>query len=178
MRQKLALARAMVHDPELLVLDEPTAGVDPSGQVEVRDIILNLAHTEGKTIFLSSHNLDEVQRICNRIALIDKGQIKIQGELDKLQEGVGQQELIIDIVAGTADKAEVITKITSQLLALPYVAHCRFEAGHLYTNLNGQSDVSEIVNILSREGIGVEQIKKNRISLEEIYIKAVTEAER
>jgi ABC-2 type transport system ATP-binding protein len=82
MRQKLALARAMVHDPELLILDEPTAGIDPSGQMEVRDIILNLAHNQDKTVFLSSHNLDEVQRICNRIALIDKGQIKIYGELD------------------------------------------------------------------------------------------------
>ena len=67
------MARAMVHDPEILVLDEPTSGVDPSGQLEVRQIMLDVAHKENKTVFLSSHNLDEVQRICNRIALIDRG---------------------------------------------------------------------------------------------------------
>src|SRR5512139_3175281 len=63
MRQRLALARAMLHDPEVLVLDEPTAGVDPSGQIEVRQIIQDMSR-RGKTILLSSHNLDEVQRIC------------------------------------------------------------------------------------------------------------------
>ncbi|MCX6011660.1 MAG: ABC transporter ATP-binding protein [Chloroflexi bacterium] len=83
MRQRLALARAMTHNPELLVLDEPTAGVDPSGQMEVREVILNMAHKEGKTVFLSSHNLDEVQRVCNRIALVDRGEIKLYGELER-----------------------------------------------------------------------------------------------
>ncbi len=73
MRQRLALARAMAPDPELLVLDEPTAGVDPTGQIEIRQLMLDLIHKQGKTILLSSHNLDEVQRICNRIALIHKG---------------------------------------------------------------------------------------------------------
>ena len=73
MRQRLALARSMVHDPEVMVLDEPTSGVDPSGQIEIRQIMLNMARKENKTIILSSHNLDEVQRICNRIAIIDRG---------------------------------------------------------------------------------------------------------
>ncbi len=81
MRQRLALARALVHEPEVLVLDEPTAGVDPSGQIEIRQILLEIASKAGKTIFLSSHNLDEVQRICNRIALIDRGEIKLYGYL-------------------------------------------------------------------------------------------------
>lgn len=178
MRQKLALARAMVHDPELLVLDEPTAGVDPSGQMEVRDIILNLAHKKDKTIFLSSHNLDEVQRICNRIAVIDKGQIKICGELGTLRRGMGQQELIIETVAGTENKAEVLDKVISTLQKLPYVTNCYQETGHIHLNIEGQSDVSEIVAILSQNDIGVEQIKKSSASLEEIYAKAVREAER
>jgi ABC-2 type transport system ATP-binding protein len=94
MRQRLALARAMVHNPDILILDEPTAGVDPSGQIEVRQIILDMAHKEGKPVFLSSHNLDEVQRICNRIALIDRGEIKLYGELDKLQRRMGRGEVM------------------------------------------------------------------------------------
>ena len=92
MRQRLALARAMVHDPEVLILDEPTSGVDPSGQIQIRKIMLNLAHKEKKTILLSSHNLDEVQRICNRIAIIDRGEIKLFGELETLRKSMGKAE--------------------------------------------------------------------------------------
>ena len=104
MRQRLALARAMVHDPEVLILDEPTSGVDPSGQIEIRQIMIDMAHKRNKTIFLSSHNLDEVQRICNRIALIDRGEIKLYGELESLRQEMGKRTVIIEIaefISGT-----------------------------------------------------------------------------
>src|SRR5665648_142028 len=96
MRQRLALARAMVHDPEVLVLDEPTSGVDPSGQIEIRQILIDMARKKNKTIFLSSHNLDEVQRTCNRIALIDRGEIKLYGELESLRQGMSKRIVIIE----------------------------------------------------------------------------------
>jgi len=86
MRQRLALARSMLHDPDLLILDEPTAGLDPTGQLEVRQTVLDLAE-RGKTVFLSSHNLDEVQRICSRIALIDRGEIKLSAQMDDVRSG-------------------------------------------------------------------------------------------
>jgi len=174
MRQKLALVRAMVHDPELLILDEPTAGIDPSGQMEVRDIILNLAHNQGKTVFLSSHNLDEVQRICNRIALIDRGRIKICGELDKLREGASQQELIIE--TGVNEK-DVLQKVVDKLEKLPYVAGCRLDTGKISINLKGKAEVSEIVAVLAQQGVPVEGVKKSEATLEEIYSKAVRDVE-
>ena len=96
MRQRLALARAMVHDPAVLLLDEPTAGVDPSGQLELRELILDVARRENKTVFFSSHNLDEVQRICNRIALIDKGAIRLYGDLDGLRRELGGGTVVIE----------------------------------------------------------------------------------
>ena len=89
MRQRLALARAMVPDPQVLVLDEPTAGVDPTGQIDIRQLMLDIVRERKMTILLSSHNLDEVQRICNRVALIHQGKIKLYGELDKLQKEMG-----------------------------------------------------------------------------------------
>jgi len=174
MRQKLALARAMVHEPELLILDEPTAGVDPSGQMEVRDIILNMAHKRGKTIFLSSHNLDEVQRICNRIALIDKGEIKLCGELEKLRREMGRRgEVVIETGVTTTEQAEALDGVLAELQALPYVKGCYREACKLYLNLDGTADVSEIVAMLSRRNIGVEEVRKEEVTLEEIYAKAV-----
>jgi ABC-2 type transport system ATP-binding protein len=173
MRQKLALARAMVHEPELLILDEPTAGVDPTGQIEVRDIILNMAHKRGKTIFLSSHNLDEVQRICNRIALIDKGEIKLYGELEKLRREMGRREVVIETGITTTEQAEVLDGVLAELQALPYVKSCRREARKLHLNLAGTADVSEIVAMLSGKNIGVEEIRKGEVTLEEIYAKVV-----
>lgn len=103
MRQRLALARSMLHDPDLLILDEPTTGLDPTGQIEVRQTILDLAE-RGKTVFLSSHNLDEVQRICNRIALIDKGEIKLCSRVDEVgSDGLSLEETYIKLT-GSGDR--------------------------------------------------------------------------
>jgi len=100
MRQRLALARSMLHEPDLLILDEPTAGLDPTGQIEVRQTILDLAE-RGKTVFLSSHNLDEVQRICNRIALIDKGEIRLCGPVDEVRsDGLSLEQTYVRLTGG------------------------------------------------------------------------------
>ncbi len=170
MRQKLALARSMVHEPDLLIFDEPTAGVDPTGQMEVRQIILNLAQ-RGKTIFLSSHNLDEVQRICNRIALIDQGEINLYGELEKLRRDMGRREVIIETGITTTEEARLLDGLVAELEALPYVTSCRREAQKLRLQLDGRGDISEIVAMLSQKSIGVEEVRKSEISLEEIYAK-------
>jgi len=176
MRQKLALARSMVHEPDLLIFDEPTAGVDPTGQIEMRQIILNLAQ-RGKTIFLSSHNLDEVQRICNRIALIDKGEIKLYGELEKLRREMGRREVVIETGITTTEQAEVLDAILTEFKALPYVKSCHREARKLHLNLDGRADVSEVVATLSQKGVGVEEVRKAEATLEEIYAKVVKEGE-
>jgi ABC-2 type transport system ATP-binding protein len=174
MRQKLALARAMVHDPELLILDEPTAGIDPSGQMEMRDIIINLSHNQGKTIFLSSHNLDEVQRICNRIALIDKGRIKIYGELEQLKKAASQQELIIET---SVKETDALQKVMDELKNLAYIAGYHLETGRIYITLKGKEEVSEIVAVLAQKGVPIEGVKKSEATLEEIYSKAVRDVE-
>ncbi len=172
MRQKLALARSMVHEPDLLIFDEPTAAVDPTGQMEIRQIILNLAQRD-KTVFLSSHNLDEVQRICNRIALIDQGEIKLYGELEKLRGEMGKREVVIDTAIRTTEQAEVLDGILAELKSLPYVVSCRREAQKLYLQLDRRGDISEIVAMLSRKNIGVEEVRKGEVTLEEIYARVV-----
>ncbi len=178
MRQKLAVARAMLHDPELIILDEPTAGIDPSGQIEVRDLILNMAHQRNKTVFLSSHNLDEVQRICNRIALIDQGEIKLYGELEQLRKEMGRREVVIETGAKTPEKVGALDGILAEFQVLPYVKECHREDRKLYLNLDGTADVAELVAMLSRKNIIVEEVRKNEVTLEEIYAKAVKGEER
>jgi ABC-type multidrug transport system, ATPase component len=168
MRQKLALARAMVHDPEVLILDEPTAGVDPTGQIEVRQIMLDLAQ-KGKTIFFSSHNLDEVQRICNRIALIHYGKIKLQGELDKLQREMGGGKVLVET-------AEALNKDLFPDLNLHFGLQERKEKMLIFSP-EGNVDVSDIIGFLTQHGVKIKAVKRKEVSLEEIYTAMVKEAE-
>jgi ABC-2 type transport system ATP-binding protein len=172
MRQRLALARAMLHNPDVLILDEPTAGVDPSGQVEVRQLVLDMAHKEGKTILFSSHNLDEVQRICNYIALIDRGEIKLYGRLDELQRSMGVGEVVVE----TTDA--IASSLLSELRAQPGVTSVDSRDRLLTIGLNkDHADVPGIVAFLTGRGVKIEQVKRREASLEEIYTKILKETE-
>jgi ABC-2 type transport system ATP-binding protein len=171
MRQRLALARAMTHTPELLVLDEPTAGVDPSGQIEVREVILNMAYKEERTIFLSSHNLDEVQRICNRIALIDRGEIKLYGELEQLRREMSGNKVQIETT-------EAITEsLFSELKSLSRLGlRERKDKTLIFVPQEGIR-VPDIVSLLVRRGVEIEKVSKKEASLEEIYSAILKEVE-
>ena len=172
MRQRLALARAMAPDPELLVLDEPTAGVDPTGQIEIRQLMLDMIHKQGKTILLSSHNLDEVQRICDRIALIHKGQIRLYGELEKLQREMGHGGFEIETAQPIAPP------IIAELDKLPDVRVREQRDRNLTLSAGPNVDVSVIVTLLASRGVRVEQFKKQEASLEEMFTTIVREAEQ
>ncbi len=84
MRQRLGIAQALLHRPRLLILDEPTNGLDPQGMREVRGLVRRVSHDEGTTIFLSSHLLGEMEMVCNRIGVMDKGVVLVQGMMDEL----------------------------------------------------------------------------------------------
>lgn len=95
MLQRIGLAQAMVHDPRLLILDEPTAGVDPAGSRQIRDLILGLK-ARGKTILLTSHLLEQVQEVCDRVGILAKGEMVREGSLDILTGVSGQTEYLIE----------------------------------------------------------------------------------
>ncbi len=168
MRQRLALARALLHDPEILVLDEPTAGLDPSGQMEVRELIRELA-TSGKTVFFSSHNLDEVERLCNRIALIHRGEIRLQGGVEELR--AGGQGYAVELP--TEPPSEMLTKLQhEERLGFKGVQGQRliFEPGD-------DVGISELAQTLSELGLEIEAIYRRRASLEELYRQILAEGE-
>jgi ABC-2 type transport system ATP-binding protein len=171
MRQRLSLARAMVHDPEVLVLDEPTAGVDPTGQIEIRRIMLEMVQKQGKTILLSSHNLDEVQRICSRIALINRGQIKLYGELEKFQHEMSRGELIIETAEPLAPA------IVAEIRDLPEIKIGEQKNKILNLSTGKAVDIPAIIALLASRGVKIEQVKKQEASLEEIYTTILKEAE-
>ncbi|HEY92635.1 MAG TPA: ABC transporter ATP-binding protein, partial [Dehalococcoidia bacterium] len=172
MRQRLALARAMVHEPEVLVLDEPTAGVDPSGQIEVRQIMLNLAHQKNKTVLLSSHNLDEVQRICNRIALIDRGEIKLYGETDSLRRGMSSGTVVIETAS------EVPQTILDELKSLPKLGLRENQEKRLIFSPQEGMEVSDIISWLTERRVKIEGAARKEATLEEMYSAMLKEVEQ
>jgi ABC-2 type transport system ATP-binding protein len=172
MRQRLALARAMVHNPDILILDEPTAGVDPSGQIEVRRIVMDMAHKQGKTIFLSSHNLDEVQRICNRIALIHRGEIRLQGELARLQTEMGGGKVEIET------EEPLNENVLNRLKGLPGLEVVSQMGKIVVIALDDRTRTHDVIAFLSQNAARIEQVKKRQASLEEIYTTILKESEQ
>jgi ABC-2 type transport system ATP-binding protein len=171
MRQRLALARAMVHDPEVLVLDEPTSGVDPSGQIEIRQIMIDMARKKNKTIFLSSHNLDEVQRICNRIALIDRGEIKLYGELESLRQGMSKRTVIIETAQFIPES------LLTELKGLSQLGLQEMKENNLIFSPEKGTEVSDIIAVLTSRGVKIEEASRKEASLEEMYSAILKETE-
>ena len=97
MRQRLGVARCLLADPLLLILDEPTNGLDPGGIQEFREMIRAMVEQEGRTVFISSHLLDEVEKICDHAAIVDRGKILMQGAISELAEGSTRHELIVGV---------------------------------------------------------------------------------
>ena len=120
MKQRLGLAQSLLHDPELIILDEPTTGLDPQGMKEIRDLILHLSKEKEKTIFLSSHILHEVELVANRMIIINKGTTKVEGNVKDLLDAkklkvtfeIDDEQKVKDLIlnSGWKDKFEMNTK--------------------------------------------------------------------
>jgi ABC-2 type transport system ATP-binding protein len=160
MRQRLGLAIALLCDPELLILDEPANGLDPAGIVEMRDLLRRLA-AEGKTIFLSSHVLAEVQQICTRVAIINRGRLVTVSSVEDLTRGNGECVVVVD------RPEEALTLIRAQ----PWGASARLvERNRIITPApNGQS--AELNLFLVRAGFVPGALTEQAQDLEEIFLR-------
>ncbi len=166
MKRKLGLARAILHDPRILFLDEPTSGLDPEAQAMVRELILGLSAKESMTVFLNSHNLDEVQRICSAVAVLDRGEIRAFDSVEHLRasEGTGFELVLAD--PGQRAGAE------SVLSRIPGATVTGGEGNRIALSLGGVSP-AEVLSRLVSSGIAVEEARRTRKSLEEIYLDLV-----
>lgn len=166
-RQKVSLAKALVHDPAVLILDEPTSGLDPTAQIEFRNIMVSIACNEHKTILLSSHNLDEVQRICNRIALLDSGKIKLCGELNELRKQMGKDTVIVQT-------SNIVSEAAFQKLKAIKEFGLSERNGNSLVFVPTQTvKTQDIIGALAKLGVEVDEFTKNEASLEEMYSSIV-----
>ncbi|MGH7903998.1 MAG: ABC transporter ATP-binding protein [Candidatus Dormibacteraceae bacterium] len=158
MKQRLGVAMALLHDPELLVLDEPANGLDPAGIVEMRDLLRRLAGA-GKTVFISSHVLGEVQQLCDRVAILK------EGELVRVAP-------VADLVGGTGDFAVTVGDVPAALAlvrAQAWGAAARIEDGVLITpSPTGRG--SDLIQFLARSGVWPESLAPRHQGLEEIFL--------
>ncbi|MGD8428336.1 MAG: ATP-binding cassette domain-containing protein, partial [Balneolaceae bacterium] len=166
-RQRVGLAQALIHDPEVLILDEPTTGLDPNQIVEIRSLIKEIG--KEKTVMLSSHILKEVEATCDRILIINRGQIVANGSTEELrQKAMGASQLLISLKDGSVD-AE------SALLGLPSVARVNRSENELASwvvdSKPEMDSREEIFKLCVEKGWIITQMTPIESSLEDIFRK-------
>jgi ABC-2 type transport system ATP-binding protein len=164
MRQRLGVARCLLADPLLLILDEPTNGLDPGGIQEFREMIREMVEQEGRTVFLSSHLLDEVEKICDAAAIVDRGKIVTQGAIADLAEGGTRHELIVGV-----DDPE---RALGVLDGLEQVREAHGSEGALRVVLAGGPETAAEINArLVGAGLAVARLEPVRHSLEQRFLE-------
>ena len=178
MLQRLGLAQALLHDPQLVFLDEPTDGLDPVGRAQVRGIMQQLK-AQGKTVFLNSHLLQEVELVCDRVAILDKGTLRYVGPVQEItQAGVGgllESEAEADVSLELAGDEPAIraglagTVITSSQLAAPGVVRVTVKSLR-------QADVDRCLDRLRSQGVSIVGLSRVRRTLEDAFLAIVAES--
>lgn len=168
MKRKLAVARALLHRPDLVFLDEPTAGLDPGAAASLRDDLARLAEREGVTIFLTTHNLAEAERLCTHIGILYKGTLRACGSPAELRGMSGETR--VEIVASNLD-AELI----ETWRRAPDVLDVQRSNGSVELRLVAGSTAAPFVRAAVESGAEIEEVRKGITTLEDVYLR-VTES--
>jgi ABC-2 type transport system ATP-binding protein len=161
MQQRIGLAQSLLNDPKLLFLDEPTAGLDPIAHIEIRDLIMNFRE-EGKTVFISSHELSDVERICDRVAIINKGNIERQGRLEDLLAGGRYEITAKDVKQEFVDKLKFADGKVS------------LAQGRLIVDIPDTISPNDILTGIVSSGGSVLSVIPRRKRLEDLFVETVT----
>ena len=167
-KQKIAIARALIHEPQVLFLDEPTANLDPEAAKTVRDFILDLKK-EKTTIFLNTHNLDEAERLCDRIAIL-KGKLIAVDSPKNLEHSLYNRKTIVHLDSVTASVAAAVRNLSS-------VKNVRTSDSKLILDIdNPEKDNPEVVRAIVEAGGNIQYVTELRSTLEDVYLKLIKEA--
>jgi ABC-2 type transport system ATP-binding protein len=169
MKQRLALARALIHEPPLLFLDEPTSGLDPEAAQHVNGLIADLSHQNGQTILLATHNLLEAQRLCDRVAVMNKGRILAMGSLSELARKLWPVTWV-DIVFWQAPAESV----TGSLRAYRGVKQVTGQDEAWQVQVEGEEIIPQIVRHLAVQGASILKVSPRDYTLEDIYFALQT----
>ena len=169
MKQKLAIARALIHDPQLLFLDEPTANLDPEASKTVRDFVIELKK-EKRTIFINTHNLDEADRLCDRIAILKTKLIAVDSPKN-LERSLYKRKTIIHL-------ERVSNKIIDAVEKLSSVKNVRTSDNKLILDIDTpEKDNPEVVRTIVEADGNIQYVTELRSTLEDVYLKLIREAQ-
>jgi ABC-2 type transport system ATP-binding protein len=171
MKQKLAVARTLMHHPELVFLDEPTAGLDPVASASLREDLAMLAEQEGVTIFLTTHNLAEADKLCNQVAVINHGQLLALGSPADLRSRTSAPRLY---VSGQGFTSQMIESLRAHAL----VNSVRQSNGQVVIDLADLSRSHEVVTQLVAAGVQIDEVRKEKVDLEDVFLRLVEEERR
>ncbi|AFH48661.1 Antibiotic transport system ATP-binding protein [Ignavibacterium album JCM 16511] len=166
MKQRLGIAQALLHNPDLIILDEPTTGLDPMGMKEIRDLIIHLSRDQKKTIFLSSHILYEVEQVANRMIIINKGTARVEGSVKDLLDATN---LSVTFEVSDAPKATALISESS------WSGKIKITSGNKLEFNIGNHEIAEINKFFVENNVDVYSIIPTR-SLEEYFLKITQEA--
>jgi len=168
MKQKLAFARAILHRPALVFLDEPTAGLDPIAAAALREDLVVMAGKEGLTVFLTTHNLAEAEKLCQQVAVIRQGKLLALGSPETLRDLGGKP--LVEIRGGHFTQS-----LITELRARADVASITQSDHRLVIELSKVTDVYPLVNIVIQSGAQVEEVIKSKASLEDVFLTLMEE---
>ena len=160
--QRLGLAQSLVNDPQILFLDEPTDGVDPVGRKEIRDILKHLKQ-QGKTIFLNSHLLSEVELISDRVAILDKGKLLKVGTVDELTTSGSQYRI------GIGSPLSEGFRINAMAMAFKWSE----QTGTILMETTSSAELNRMVDLLRKNEVEITSIAREKSSLEESFINLI-----
>jgi len=168
MKQKLAIARALIHDPQLLFLDEPTANLDPEASKTVRDFVIELKK-EKRTIFINTHNLDEAERLCDRIAILKTKLVAVDSPKN-LQRSLYNRKTIVHLDHISKDLVAAVEKLS-------VVKNIRTNDNKLILDIDTpEKDNPEVVRTIVKAGGNIQYVTELRSTLEDVYLKLIREA--
>ncbi len=168
MLQRLGLAQALMHDPELLILDEPTDGVDPVGRAEIRDILGRLK-SEGKTIFLNSHLLQEIELVCDRVAILGRGKLRRMDSVEAIRK-LTSPEAVLTL---RADETTVHSILDGRVVGPPQLV----DSDYLRVTVHAPDQLSldRCIDALRQGGVSIAGVARRQITLEQAFLQLVTD---
>ena len=165
MQQRLGLARVLIHDPQLLLLDEPASGLDPRARIEMMEILRELQRL-GKTIIISSHILSELESICNRVAIIEKGKLIYAGPVQGVRDQMSSARVVWVRVASDTEQAIALLKGRPEITEVTSLDH-KIKV----TLASLETDHSIIADALVRGGAKLTELREDEIGLEEVFLR-------
>jgi ABC-2 type transport system ATP-binding protein len=169
MKQRVAIARTLLHDPEVLILDEPANGLDPQARIEMRQLLLDLA-AQGKTLLVTSHILPELARVCHRFAIITRGQLRAVGTLEEIARQLHQlqpMEVLLTDAGQIEGAAEVVRR---HIEPDAEITTSQAEAVVRFRTARGEEELAGLLAALVAAGVGVTQFREVQTDLEEAFL--------